>query len=130
MGAHIRGVLEAQRSEFAVFCERGSHRSQAVARCGRGREMLSAIFNPFDRHARVAADRCHKNDVGECSLLDPKASAAAWWGDETKAMSGHPQCIGHEWLHHKRSLEIRPHYVAVGGALELRNHAQSLDRGG
>src|SRR5712675_3089401 len=92
--------------------------------------MLGAIFNPFDWHAGLAGDRCHKNDVGKSSLLDPETSAAAWWRDETKTMSGHTQRVGHERLHHKRPLEIRPYCVTVGGALELRNDAQGLDRGG
>src|SRR5262245_9505705 len=130
MGAHICGVLEPQCGELAFLCECGSDRSQTVARCRHGGEMLGAIFNPFDWHARLAADRGHKNNIGESSLLDPETPAAACCGDETKTVSGHTQCIGHERLHHKRPLEVRPYCVPVGGAFELRNDPQGLDRGG
>ena len=43
--------------------------------------MLGAIFDPFDGHARFAADRCQKNNVRQDRLLDAEASTTAWWRD-------------------------------------------------
>src|SRR5262249_10181666 len=70
VSAHVRGVLESQSCELAVLRERGRNRSQAIARGGRRRKMLGAIFDPLDGHARLAADGREKNDVRENRLLD------------------------------------------------------------
>ena len=43
VGAHVRGVPEPQSSELAVLRERRRDRSHAIARGGRGREVLGAI---------------------------------------------------------------------------------------
>src|SRR5262249_51951246 len=83
------------------------------------------------RRARLAAYCIQNHDLGKDCLLDAETSAAAWRGDETKAVSGHAQCVGHERLDDERPLKVRPYGVTIGSAFKLRNNTECLHgRGG